>query len=352
MGGLLPGRTDRTDAVFYRLRREWVKERHILGLVVRERGIIAGGHAPARPRPCLTCQSPPATFELRGKSIFYRLLCASRSLRLLLLFVTAVPGVDSMSKKYLVWILLVAAGAAAVFFGYQYWRSLQSSLPEGIAFGNGRVEAKLVDVAAKEALRVKEILVDEGDLVKPNQVLVRLDTATLEAELAEAEANVASTQEREAVTNSGIVKRKSEVDLAVIELERARKLLASAAASQQEFDRRNTYLQVSKAARRGRRSQVADRAAGGQGRRGQRGDDPDPHRRRDAQVPRPWKGALSLGGSWRGPGSRRKSTDVGEPGRRLHGDIPSLGTGRPASRLAPRRGLPWTMLPAARPPDM
>ena len=97
-----------------------------------------------------------------------------------------------MSKKYLAWILLVAAGAAAAFFGYRYWRSLQSSLPEGIASGNGRIEAKLVDVAAKEPLRVKEILVDEGALVEPNQVLVRLDTATLEAELAEAKANVAA----------------------------------------------------------------------------------------------------------------------------------------------------------------
>jgi len=152
-----------------------------------------------------------------------------------------------MSKKYLVWIFLVAAGAAAAFVGYQYWRSLQASLPAGIAFGNGRVEAKLVDVAAKEPLRVKEILVDEGALVEPNQVLVRLDTATLEAEFAEAEANVASAQERLAVIRSEIVKKKSEVELAVIEVERFGKLLAKAAASQQDFDRHNTALQVSKA---------------------------------------------------------------------------------------------------------
>ena len=35
--------------------------------------------------------------------------------------------------------------------------------------GNGRIEAKLVDVAAKEPLRVKEILVDEGALVNPDR---------------------------------------------------------------------------------------------------------------------------------------------------------------------------------------
>jgi HlyD family secretion protein len=145
------------------------------------------------------------------------------------------------------WVVLVAGAATAAFVGYQYWRSLQSSLPDGIASGNGRVEAKLVDVAAKEPLRVKAILVDEGALVEPNQVLVRLDTATLEAELAEAEANVASAQERLAVISSEIVKKKSEVELATIEVERSGKLLAKAAASQQDFDRHKTALEVSKA---------------------------------------------------------------------------------------------------------
>ena len=48
-------------------------------------------------------------------------------------------------------------------------KTTASALPEGIASGNGRIEAKLVDVAAKEPLRVKEILVDEGALVKPGR---------------------------------------------------------------------------------------------------------------------------------------------------------------------------------------
>jgi HlyD family secretion protein len=158
------------------------------------------------------------------------------------------PGVDAMSKKYLVVILVVVAGAGLALFGYQYWRSLETALPAGIASGNGRVEAKLVDVAAKEPLRVKEILVDEGDLVEPDEVVVRLDTSTLEAELAEARANVASAEEQLAVVKSSIVKKKREAELAEVELERANKLLQSAAASQEEVDRRKAYLDVSKAA--------------------------------------------------------------------------------------------------------
>jgi HlyD family secretion protein len=84
---------------------------------------------------------------------------------------------------------------------------LKSNLPKGIASGNGRIEAKLVDVAAKEPLRVKEIRVDEGALVHPGEVLVVLDTATLEAQLAEAKLNVAATQEKEAVTVAALLNK-------------------------------------------------------------------------------------------------------------------------------------------------
>ncbi len=118
-----------------------------------------------------------------------------------------------MSKTYLLWIV-VAAVAVGGYFGYQHWRELQSALPTGIASGNGRIEAKLVDIAAKEALRVKEILVDEGDLVKPGQVVVRMDTVTLDAQLAEAKLNVLVKQQEEAVSKATIAKREAEIDLA------------------------------------------------------------------------------------------------------------------------------------------
>ena len=82
------------------------------------------------------------------------------------------------------WIIVtIVVVAALAFFGYQFWQSRRYAVPSGIASGNGRIEAKLADVSAKEPLRVKEVLVNEGDLVKPGQILVRLDTVTLEAQL-------------------------------------------------------------------------------------------------------------------------------------------------------------------------
>ncbi len=153
------------------------------------------------------------------------------------------------SKKLWTRILLVVviAGVAA-FLVFKYWRARQSALPAGIVSGNGRIEAKLVDVAAREPLRIKEILVDEGDLVEPDQVVVQMDTTTLNAELAKALQEVAAARERVAVANAAIVKVKSQIDLAKIEVERARKLVEERAASQREYDLRQTAVQTTTAA--------------------------------------------------------------------------------------------------------
>jgi HlyD family secretion protein len=131
--------------------------------------------------------------------------------------------------------------------GFKYWKSRQYAVPKGIAYGNGRIEAKLADASAKEPLRVKEVLVDEGDLVKPGQVLVRLDTVTLDAELAEARAQVAAAQEEVAVARAGIVRQKSEIALAQVESERSRKLVEERAGSQREYDVRKTRVETTTA---------------------------------------------------------------------------------------------------------
>lgn len=142
------------------------------------------------------------------------------------------------NKWFIIGVVVVVAG----IIGYQYWKSKQDALPEGIASGNGRVEAKLVDVSAKEPLRVKDILVNEGDLVTRGQVLVHLDTQTIEAELAGDKSAALAAREQLAAAKSAIVKKTSEVKLAKIEKERSRKMLAEQASSQREFDLRTTAL--------------------------------------------------------------------------------------------------------------
>ncbi|NTX17340.1 HlyD family efflux transporter periplasmic adaptor subunit [Myxococcus sp. CA056] len=145
------------------------------------------------------------------------------------------------------WIIGLVAIAIAAFIGFRYWKGKKSELPEGIVSGNGRIEAKLVDVAAKEPLRVGQIRVNEGDLVRPGQVLVQLDTSTLEANLAEANANIAATEEHLAVAKAGIVKQRSEIELATIEVERARRLVKDGAGSQRDLDVRESKLETTRA---------------------------------------------------------------------------------------------------------
>ncbi|HOW58370.1 MAG TPA: HlyD family efflux transporter periplasmic adaptor subunit [Candidatus Omnitrophota bacterium] len=153
-----------------------------------------------------------------------------------------------ISKQSFKKIIPVIAVAAVVVFGVQYWKAKQSELPKGIASGNGRIEAKLVDAVAKDALRVKEILVDEGDLVKPGQVLAVLDTATFESQLAEAKLNAVAAEQRVATANAAVIKQKSLLDNAKLEYERTKKLVEQNALSQREFDARTTSLATNTAA--------------------------------------------------------------------------------------------------------
>src|SRR5512135_704308 len=90
------------------------------------------------------------------------------------------------------WGLLgVAAMLALAGAGYWAWQSQQpAALSAEFASGNGRIQAVDVDIAAKTAGRVREILVDEGDMVQAGQTVARMDTDSLVSELRQAKAQV------------------------------------------------------------------------------------------------------------------------------------------------------------------
>jgi HlyD family secretion protein len=155
---------------------------------------------------------------------------------------------EHTSKKSRRWtIIVVVAAAILLFFGIRYYKAKKAELPDGIGSGNGRLESKQVDVASKQPLKVKDVLVQEGDLVKPGQVLAHMDTVTLEAQLAEANEKVATARESLAVARAGISKQKSEVELAKIEKARSQALVKERAGSQREADVRSMALKTSKA---------------------------------------------------------------------------------------------------------
>lgn len=146
-------------------------------------------------------------------------------------------------------LLLLGVVAVGAYFGWQWWLSRQPEpLPEGIVFGNGRVEAVQVDIATKYAGRIKEILVSEGDLVEQGQVLARMDTSELEASLAQAQARIAEAEEAVHQSEAVLVERESELELAEQQFDRVTRLYEKKVTARDEYDRQKSHRDVAKAA--------------------------------------------------------------------------------------------------------
>ena len=94
-------------------------------------------------------------------------------------------------RKLPVWVLVLACMAVLGGAGAWYWWQQQlNALPPYIAAANGRLEAEQVEIATKYAGRIAVVLAKEGDTVQAGQVLARMDTAELEAQLQSAKAQV------------------------------------------------------------------------------------------------------------------------------------------------------------------
>ena len=145
-------------------------------------------------------------------------------------------------------VAAVVAIAVGGYFGWQWWRAQNiETVPKGIVFGNGRIEAVQVDIAAKYAGRVHQVLAREGDLVERDQVLVRMDTLELEAVLAQAQAHLAEAEQAIVQSEAIVLERESELRLAESMLARSAKLLPRQAISQEEYDQKRSQREVANA---------------------------------------------------------------------------------------------------------
>ncbi len=159
-------------------------------------------------------------------------------------------------KGRTVWVLLAAALAGGGVLGWQAWQTWMMALPPGIASGNGRVESVQVDVTTKEPGRVKTILVHEGDMVKPGQIVAKMDTVTLEAELAKDAATVAEQEAKLFEVEAAIAKADSQVKLNELEYSRTKALFSRNAVPREELDVRLTTVQTSSATLKGEKARL------------------------------------------------------------------------------------------------
>lgn len=148
-------------------------------------------------------------------------------------------------------ILLTLLLAAAALASYWLWSPSSSNMPaDGFISGNGRVEATEIDLATKLAGRVQSVEVNEGDFVKAGQPLAKMQVRVLEAQLAEAqaqleqaessaasiEAQIAQRRSDRAAAEALVVQREAELDAAQRRLARSETLAAKGASSMQELD--------------------------------------------------------------------------------------------------------------------
>lgn len=160
------------------------------------------------------------------------------------------------------WIVIVAVGIVILAAGYVLWWVYFRTPPlVGFASGNGRLEAIEVDIATKFHGRVKEILFDEGNGVESGQIVARMDTSSLEAELAEAQASVVSAEKQRNNAIAIVAQRKSECDLARKNLSRAEKLYEKGIISSQKLDQEAATYDVSESRCDAARANVANAEA-------------------------------------------------------------------------------------------
>jgi len=197
-----------------------------------------------------------------------------------MLLITLLPGIllvhsysaeELMSKQKKPWrwwvIAALVLGVGAIFV----WQRYGAKRDEGLASGNGRIEATEIDVAAKIAGRIKEVLVHEGDFVTAGQVVARMDTDTLTAQLLEAQAQLerarsaaatarsqmAQRQAEKVAAQAVVRQREAELNVAQTHLTRSVNLVPKGAASAQQVDDDRARVLSAEAAVAAARAQVA-----------------------------------------------------------------------------------------------
>lgn len=169
-------------------------------------------------------------------------------------------------------LTLLAVAAALVLAGGYAWKQWQAShAHEGLAGGNGRIEATEVDIATKLGGRVEEILVGEGDFVKAGEPLARMQITSLQAQYDEAVAgkdravhNVAASKAQVALRQSDhaaalavVAQREADLDAAQRRLARSETLTREGASSAQELDDDRARVRGAQAALKAAQAQAA-----------------------------------------------------------------------------------------------
>ena len=105
---------------------------------------------------------------------------------------------DSRFSIGVILLLLVIAGLA-IFIG---WGILKAAFPPKPPL-QGQMEARTLSVASKSPGRIEEILVEEGQMVKKGQPVVKMSLPVLDAKLSMAQAQEKAAVEKSSIADDG-----------------------------------------------------------------------------------------------------------------------------------------------------
>jgi len=156
--------------------------------------------------------------------------------------------------KKIIISLLVLAALGLGYYVVTTWIGNRLYRNPALTWGNGRIEATEINIAARLAGKVERIRVLEGDRVNGGQVLVVMQTNVLVADLAQAEAKKEQAKAEEASALAKIAVEQANLDKMNAELERSKvvtnnaevrynrykSLLTKEATSQQHFETAET----------------------------------------------------------------------------------------------------------------
>jgi HlyD family secretion protein len=108
-----------------------------------------------------------------------------------------------------------------------------------------------------EGLAVTEFLVEEGDKVTKGQVLARLDGASLDIQIQQAQANLEGNSSTLAQSKNSIEQAQISLEKADSDLQRTKKLRTSGVATQQTFDQVQASFELANAALNGAKLALA-----------------------------------------------------------------------------------------------
>jgi multidrug resistance efflux pump len=159
-----------------------------------------------------------------------------------------------INKRTLTLFIGVIVAIAAVG-GLWWWLNAGRT----VSTDDARVKGTIVTVSSKVPGRIEKILVNEGDSVEAGQVIARIESSDLEAQVAQAKANLSAAQAKLAGIKAGnrpqqVAQAEAAVQQAAANLDNAQKnyeriesLYEQGGVSAQQRDAGQTALEVAKA---------------------------------------------------------------------------------------------------------